>query len=689
MIWYQLSNIFVTVFTGKEIAEIRESGTLLSKKSSFATMTAGSFFHNLSNQKLYLWPVGSDNPNSNGKFYTAAIWFGYSDGPANFPIQGQDIAPYLPIIDTANTPPFTQAITELFTGDTTFQYGSVKLNDPGYWFDITNKFSFENASFFVKFGESASYSDYATAACGQINKITISESGVEFQTTDMRTAVYNTIPPGRFLKEDGFPYLDENIHFNPRPVLVGQKWGIPANCVDTVNLKYEVSQTVFDFGSFSLESIDAVYLGENTISPTDYTVDMANGQFTILAQEFYFNLGALARVVYPTQYNMQAEIQDELGDTYIIGVKIINATSRVYELDDPIHCNGQALMILSIIVETTEINPAWYTLQEYAYQFTLLSEKYVNQGGMLIGFTPTGDPILVSENIITCDAKGLQISRDFSTQNWTSLFSENIADITFFMLALQGITPDLIDESSFVQLQDVAAGLHCADWIDVEVDFLSKLKELQTTGLFHLLPDQNRKLSISMYSKTGPIEEEIGMEVIGQLTVSSDASSLLTKVLLRYDRQPASETTETDGGETLADFSFYPHTQSQAGQKYNIDRMRNFKTILNNEQDARTVADIIGGLYSTPPKFATFQTNKDAIAWQLLKRIGITYYHLTPTGTNYIFQSTPFIILQKAVSWNNAVTITAIADQKTATGQYWIDETNNIWIDESGNRWIS
>jgi hypothetical protein len=529
-------------------------------------MAAGSFYHDLVNQRIYVWPADSDNPNSNGKTYMFYVWIGFCDDQADFAIQGEDPIFYFPVIRLDQVPPFSSSITQLFKGEITFQFGEIKINYPEWGFFNLDNYIWINSTIIVKAGaDDAVYGDYDAVLWGLIENINFSTAVIVFSIKDIRDRLYSSIPPDRFLLRD-FPYLSSEIRYRTRPVLVGEKTGMQPNRISTLADTYEISQTSFLFGDFSIESIDAVYKdGVLLFTPADYSEDLANGRFTLTASP--------------------------------------------------------------------------------------------------------------GSSVITCDAKGLKITRNFTTHAFSNTFSDNIADITFFYLKLQNIEDSYINESSFLTLQTNSTGIQCGDLVNQEVLFTEKLKELQITGKFHLLPTADGRIEVISYRRSEVPSIQLTDEYYRDFTINRSSADILNRVLIRWDKSPIYIEPETEGGEPLGNWKFFRRKKDSIGFKYQVVRMENFKSIINNEGDAENLANDYISFHERPTETIMFSTNHEAIAWQLLKKIGITYTEIIDGVLTTIYDREPFILIGKSIAWAGYITLILRKDPATISGQP-IDDHN-------------
>ena len=574
MQWYLISDIFVTGYTGGIIAGVKEDNVELSKKEAVPDMIEGSFFHDQQNQYVYIWPSGSDNPNSNGKTYIIYSWIGFSTQPVILPMQGGPEFPYIPAMNISEVSPYSTQLQELFSGNIVFQFGAIKINDPVFGYENINNYTWINSLIVIKYGISGdtAYSEYTPIVWGSISKVSWNDGGINIAIVDIRQRLFSEIPPDRFLKGT-FPYLAPEIQYNARPVLVGAKLGISPNLVDTVNHVYEISQTDFDFHQFPIAEISAVYRdGVPLTLSSEYTEDLAGGKFALK-------------------------------------------------------------------------------------------------------FSP-------GDSVITCDAKGLVISRDFTADSWTNNFSDNIADITYFFLRIQGIEDSYIDEESFEELQSFRAGVHCGDWVASEISFVEKLKELQITGRFHLLPTQDGKVEVVNFSTSAAPEIELFNHDFSDFTISRDSGNIFNRVLVRWDKKPEVNSSETDGGESLSDYRYFRRVQPGTKSIFQTERMKNFKSIINNEPDAESLASELISYFSRPTETISFGMDHRAISWGILDKISITKSYFVNGTERAVYSGQPFAVMKIGINWNGRIQVIARRDPATISGLAWTDQNNEIITDQ-------
>jgi hypothetical protein len=538
-VWNQVgtSAIYLVVYTGKELAEIKEDGTALSKLSSTA-LTSGSFYHDVANQKLYLRASDDSSPNVNGYNYIGFSWFGFcdrqpDDNRIDFAIQGENSDYYYPYLDTESMPSINQSVNEFYLKNIVNSFGGLKFSGASFFYDLKDKYEFNNIDVYIKYGNvDDSYSSFVTFFHGLAKDPKWSDNGFSFNLSDLRLREFGSIPPGRYNTTD-YPKLDTASTDLPIPVLLGNKTNITPVEINTETFTYKITQTTFNGVTFDMQELTNVYKGGvlQTVT-TDYTVDLTNGEFTMLV-----------------------------------------------------------------------------------------------------------DP---GDSIITCDAKGLQIEYNFSTELYTGNYSQNIAEITFFVLnILDEIDKSLIDLDSFDNLKTRAAQLICGDYIQQEIKTSEYIPILQSTGTFHLISDSDGKIKLSQYRTTGTVQKSfVDSDYLKGFNFGDDTKSFFVRIIINYDLDP----TGGNYKESISD----NESQSNPRYRYQENRTKDpINTIVTSEESASDLAVFYKDFFETIPVKIQFRsTNFDYFSLLPTDKISITRSYLDETGTQkFNFQDINFIIL--------------------------------------------
>jgi hypothetical protein len=169
-------------------------------------------------------------------------------------------------------------------------FGNMSIvNDLARWYADIDNWYWSNGDVRVRVGEMGNtYAQLDKIFVGKMKSPVVSDVETTFQLFDAREGRLQSIPPDHYNLTD-YPSMDDGSEGQPIPILLGEEKNITPVCINTYispgGRTYKVSQTHFNSGAdvFELESIDAVYHKGITLSlATHYTVDLHNGEFTLL-----------------------------------------------------------------------------------------------------------------------------------------------------------------------------------------------------------------------------------------------------------------------------------------------------------------------------------------------------------------------------------------------------------------------
>ena len=288
--WTQVgsSNAYYCSFDDGEVVAVVENGTSYTKKSSSSEVesTASSFYWDFKTKRLYVQTSGSDAPDTqvDGEYkYTIIAYFWlcftnsqfendrivYVPQDATYPVY------YLPYFDVSSFPSVSQAVADYYIGAITLSYGNLRFLNDGWWYDVLRNYLWHNKDIEMKVGRKGSdYSDFAVVASGKVRNPSVADDYAFIEIRDRRIVELREIPIYRFWTSQ-YPNLEKGAEGRVIPIPFGELEGITPVCIDTVNFKYKVSY-------YEIEAITAVYKdGVQLTEGTDYTVDLANGEFTL------------------------------------------------------------------------------------------------------------------------------------------------------------------------------------------------------------------------------------------------------------------------------------------------------------------------------------------------------------------------------------------------------------------------
>ena len=281
-----------------EIYDLQIDGISLEKATDFADCSAtdDSFYQDFFGKIIYVHIAGGDSP---GEFVSpdyvydviAYCWRGISNRQGE---NGETIS-YIPegctypiFYDPALRPgtlgQLDAAIADHFSSAMQTSFGSVAIsNDLAKWYAEIDDWYWSNADARVRIGEMGDeYADLDKIFVGKLRDPVVNDIEVTFELVDAREGRLQSIPTNHYSVDD-YASLNPNAEGLPIPILFGEKKNITPVCIDTVNHKYKISQTVFGSDTYALQAVDAVYLkGIGLALTTQYTADLTNGEITIL-----------------------------------------------------------------------------------------------------------------------------------------------------------------------------------------------------------------------------------------------------------------------------------------------------------------------------------------------------------------------------------------------------------------------
>lgn len=562
--WFQLSAlVFVVGYTGPEIVSVKENNVELTLKSSVATLVAGSFYHDRTNERFYLAPT-SGNPNTSGFTYVAYVWVGFCnvqtvENEIAFQIQGQDSNYYYePFLQTSSLPVVQSSISELYRQVVIASLGAVLFSNTVWWYENRENYIWHNATCVIKKGKVAdAYGSYITVFTGVAKNPEFTDRVASLQIEDIMYREFKAIPADRFSDSpDAYPDIDPAFVNAVIPVLLGKKTNITPPCTDTINFVYTVSQVAFGSDTFALNAISNVYKdGVALIITTDYTVNLAAGTFTLVA-----------------------------------------------------------------------------------------------------------DP---GDSEITCDAEGLKISYDFVGASWNNTYTENIAEIAFFIFnKMSSISTSLIDLSAFNDLKS-SRDVHAGIYFQSEIETIDLIKKLQPTGEFHVLTGLDGLITVTPYSRsTAPVEPDAHFRYsdLAGFSIREDTANVYSRVILEYDEDP-----------TTGIYLYQKGERENVGHKFQTLKDITFQTSITNLEDASDLATTLIDFFDEPAIYVSGQiTDGRGFDLKPLDKIFITRSVMDEKEVEYsIFDSQSFMIkgIGKSLS-TNTVNFTAVKDLAQIAGLY-------------------
>jgi hypothetical protein len=204
-------------------------------------------------------------------------------------------------------------------------------------------------------------------------------------------------------------------------------------------------------------------------------------------------------------------------------------------------------------------------------------------------FTLLADP---AGSEITCDARGIQCGYNFDSGLSTGAFSENVADILYFILTeLNGIDIDNIDLDSFQDLQNQRTQ-RIAWLLDEAMQTLDFVRILQSSAIFHFIPDLSGNYTVQYYDRAVSDDAKLFRDddySVDSFQLSEDTETAFKIVVVQYDKDP-----------TTGDFKEETISDDMVDAKYSEVNTLTVQTALVNQTEAQNLLDFYNQLVDMP-----------------------------------------------------------------------------------------
>jgi hypothetical protein len=243
--------------------------------------TAGTWYFDFYDQRVYVHGPTGENLSS-GSTTNIVMVFVYKDFASAVYHYGN--REYRPLVRQDSFPAMDLAVDDIVEGMYRFNFSSFSLNNDG-WFDTAvESYIWTNRVVIIKIGgEALPYSEYQTFFVGRISDFSVSDELVVFTLKDMRVGSYAQIPLDHYWIVD-YPDMDPDDEGKSIPIFYGIKANITPICIDTTagtGGKWKIC------ASREIKEITQVMKNKKVlVENTDYSVDLANGEFTLIHEGF-------------------------------------------------------------------------------------------------------------------------------------------------------------------------------------------------------------------------------------------------------------------------------------------------------------------------------------------------------------------------------------------------------------------
>jgi hypothetical protein len=201
--------------------------------------------------------------------------------------------------------------------------------------------------------------------------------------------------------------------------------------------------------------------------------------------------------------------------------------------------------------------------------------------------TLVNDP---GDGTITVNAHGIKCQYDFSDGSTTSTFSENVADILFFILTeLNDIEIEDIDLDSFDALQTQRTQ-RLGWYLSKATKTLEFVRTLQLSALFHFIPALDGRFIVRYYDRDTPSDAlRFKNQHYFDFSLLEDTESCFQSVVLQYDRDP-----------TKDEWKVLKKTWAETGYKYSEFSTLTISTALVDATEALNLMNFYVAIVKFP-----------------------------------------------------------------------------------------
>lgn len=210
-----------------------------------------------------------------GDWTTATSSSGYFDNISIGLVREEN--PYEPLISSQGMPDLHQAVSMFQEGAMVMEFGTIQFINDGWWYKQIQDYLWYLREIRIRYGAKGStWTEFEDVFTGLMRAPVVNDLIASISVIDNKVFTYKMVPPTNF-DVATYPNLEDNAEGRPIPIIYGEFSELVPTCIDITTYKYKVA-------CHALEDIPEVWSNGVLLTiTTDYTVDLANGEFTLLA----------------------------------------------------------------------------------------------------------------------------------------------------------------------------------------------------------------------------------------------------------------------------------------------------------------------------------------------------------------------------------------------------------------------
>jgi len=183
---------------------------------------------------------------------------------------------YIPFLYSGSLPSIQQAVDDYYNSSVRMEFGTIRFINDGWWYSQIQNYLWYKKDITIRYGAKGSdYEDFETIFTGKTRKPMVGDEFASIDVTDVKALIYKEIPATKYWISN-YANLEAGAEGLPIPIAYGEIYGIIPICIDTTAYEYKIA-------NHEIEDILDVYKDGTALTGggVDYTVDLANGEFTL------------------------------------------------------------------------------------------------------------------------------------------------------------------------------------------------------------------------------------------------------------------------------------------------------------------------------------------------------------------------------------------------------------------------
>jgi len=548
---------------------------------------------------------------------------------------------YEPRLSKGSIPQASQGANDIFFGGKKTTVGTIKWDtSDGLYDTLFGDLDFVNADVNVRVapisanGREAEYLSFVPAFSGLCDAPADGDNIASAMVKDIRNSFHAKLPPDLLSREE-FSELPTATEGKVRPLWFGTTENItPYRVLKSATTKYgtyELADTTLS--PAGIKSIDAIYAYADTdaaaaknvsqrvtlVSGTDYTVDLANGRFSIDKD---------VQLIEITDENNQIDFDEdgatELTATLSLGwytprllvaeiktkMEAVGAETYTITYDETTH-------LITIAHAGSTLNLLIKTGTHESKAYSLLGYDSTDDAGSATTYTAETalfDDEADSKHLLRVDGSGFKDDGSGTYTGSASSLITNPSDIVrVILIKYLKKSTSIIDETSFIAAR-AALIYPLAIYLDGILSTKAIFDKIELSSNSDIVINGLGLVLFKVRTSTAPadITDLIENDYINW-SVKWRSTDVYKTIRVEYNLDPSTK-----------EKGIFPVVTESAAVRFRRDAPRDFPTYLKTRAGAASIGGVIGGLAATPKRVVRFDVKGRCLAHGVSDIIRVT-----------------------------------------------------------------